>query len=166
MAAQGLFLSRYSYMRDPWNWLDMIVIASGIPSIALRTEYWDHVTSSNASATQALRTFRVLRAVKTISIFPGLRTIVNAMLRAVKMLMEVVLLTMFFLLVFSIVSVQIYRGTLRQKCVFDPALLTHRRNSWESYDAFFQRMLRDPGSIGVFSCDCCGVVWCGVVVGG
>ncbi|XP_076443926.1 sodium channel protein 1 brain-like [Babylonia areolata] len=143
--ARGMFVSKFTYLRDPWNWLDMIVIASGIPSIALRADVI-HSTTTNASATQALRTFRVLRAVKTISIFPGLRTIVNAMLRAIKMLTEVVLLTMFCLLVFSLISVQIYRGTLRQKCVKDPFQLTHLQHTNEPFHQFYNRMLRDPNN--------------------
>ncbi|XP_076441121.1 sodium channel protein 1 brain-like [Babylonia areolata] len=113
-----------------------------IPSLAVKTDSF--TVTTNSSATQALRTFRVLRAVKTISIFPGLRTIVNAMLRAIKMLMEVVLLTIFCLLVFSLVSVQIYRGTLRQKCVKDPSQLTHLQHPNEPFHEFYNRMLRDP----------------------
>lgn len=67
------------------------------------------------------------------------------MLRAIKMLLEVVMMTVFCLLVFSLVSVQIYRGSLRQKCVRDPMLL---RKQWnvtfvESYDAFYRRMVHD-----------------------
>lgn len=80
----------------------------------------------------------------------GLRIIVNAMLRAIKMLLEVVLMTVFCLLVFSLVSVQIYKGSLRQKCVVDPGLLVHKQKPNENYANFYRRMLRDESRCTFF----------------
>ena len=50
----------------------------------------------------------------------GLKTIVNALLRAFRMLLEVMMLILFCLMVFALFSLQIYMGTLRQKCVSEP----------------------------------------------
>ena len=30
MVARGIFLSKYTYLADPWNWLDLLVILSGL----------------------------------------------------------------------------------------------------------------------------------------
>jgi voltage-gated sodium channel type II alpha len=95
----------------------------------------------------ALRTFRVLRALKTVAIIPGkilnhhenfphdmqsvlnkhkfsfyfhalgLKTIVGAVIESVKNLRDVIILTMFSLSVFALMGLQIYMGVLTQKCI-------------------------------------------------
>ncbi|CAG0912694.1 unnamed protein product [Notodromas monacha] len=67
----------------------------------------------------ALRTFRVLRALKTVAIVPGLKTIVGAVIESVKNLKDVIMLTMFFLSVFALVGLQMYMGVLTQKCILN-----------------------------------------------
>lgn len=49
--------------------------------------------------------------------FPGLKTIVGALLQSVKRLRDVIILTLFVLSVFALIGLQIYMGTLKQKCV-------------------------------------------------
>ena len=51
--------------------------------------------------------------------FIGLKTIIAALLKALRMLAEVILLTMFCLMVFALFSLQVYLGVLHQKCVQD-----------------------------------------------
>lgn len=65
----------------------------------------------------ALRTFRVLRALKTVAIVPGLKTIVGAVIESVKNLRDVIILTMFSLSIFALMGLQIYMGVLTQKCI-------------------------------------------------
>ncbi|KAK7880980.1 hypothetical protein WMY93_032375 [Mugilogobius chulae] len=59
IVARGFAIDGFTFLRDPWNWLDFMVI-----SMAYITEFVD---LGNVSA---LRTFRVLRALKTISVIP------------------------------------------------------------------------------------------------
>ena len=54
--------------------------------------------------------------------FPGLKTIINALLNAVKQLAEVMTLTIFCLMVFALFALQVYMGQLRNKCVRDFSL--------------------------------------------
>ena len=61
--AKGFILNKYTYLRNPWNWLDFIVILSGYLT--------SFVEMGNLAG---LRTFRVLRALKTVSIMPGFLT--------------------------------------------------------------------------------------------
>uniref|UniRef100_A0A8D2J8S2 Ion transport domain-containing protein n=1 Tax=Varanus komodoensis TaxID=61221 RepID=A0A8D2J8S2_VARKO len=68
----------------------------------------------------ALRTFRVLRALKTISVIPGLKTIVGALIQSVKKLSDVMILTVFCLSVFALIGLQLFMGNLRQKCLLWP----------------------------------------------
>uniref|UniRef100_A0A8C7YF94 Sodium channel protein n=1 Tax=Oryzias sinensis TaxID=183150 RepID=A0A8C7YF94_9TELE len=109
ITARGFCIDDFTFLRDPWNWLDFMVI-----SMAYITEF---VNLGNVSA---LRTFRVLRALKTISVIPGLKTIVGALIQSVKKLSDVMILTVFCLSVFALIGLQLFMGNLRQKCVFWP----------------------------------------------
>ena len=58
--AKGFILNNYTYLRNPWNWLDFVVILSGYLT--------SFVEMGNLAG---FRTFRGLRALKTVSIMPG-----------------------------------------------------------------------------------------------
>ncbi|KAM8933727.1 sodium channel protein type 2 subunit alpha-like isoform 3-T3 [Pelodytes ibericus] len=109
--ARGFCLESFTFLRDPWNWLDFSVIV-----MAYVTEFVD---LGNVSA---LRTFRVLRALKTISVIPGLKTIVGALIQSVKKLSDVMILTVFCLSVFALIGLQLFMGHLRNKCLIWPPL--------------------------------------------
>lgn len=47
----------------------------------------------------------------------GLKTIVGALIQAVKKLADVMILTVFCLSVFALIGLQLFMGNLRQKCV-------------------------------------------------
>ncbi|RXN21148.1 sodium channel type 4 subunit alpha B [Labeo rohita] len=104
--SRGFCIGDFTFLRDPWNWLDFMVI-----TMAYLTEFVD---LGNISA---LRTFRVLRALKTITVIPGLKTIVGALIQSVKKLADVMILTVFCLSVFALIGLQLFMGNLRQKCV-------------------------------------------------
>uniref|UniRef100_A0AAQ5ZHG9 Sodium channel protein n=1 Tax=Amphiprion ocellaris TaxID=80972 RepID=A0AAQ5ZHG9_AMPOC len=106
MFARGFCIVPFTFLRDPWNWLDFTVIV-----MAYLTEFVD---LGNVSA---LRTFRVLRALKTISVIPGLKTIVGALIQSVRKLADVMILTVFCLSVFALIGLQLFMGLLRQKCI-------------------------------------------------
>uniref|UniRef100_A0A8C5D8Q8 Sodium channel protein n=1 Tax=Gouania willdenowi TaxID=441366 RepID=A0A8C5D8Q8_GOUWI len=116
--ARGFCVGKFTFLRDPWNWLDFSVI-----SMAYITEF---VNLGNVSA---LRTFRVLRALKTISVIPGLKTIVGALIQSVKKLSDVMILTVFCLSVFALIGLQLFMGNLRQKCVRLPITVNATNNS-------------------------------------
>ncbi|XP_030053995.1 sodium channel protein type 5 subunit alpha isoform X2 [Microcaecilia unicolor] len=116
--ARGFCLKPFTFLRDPWNWLDFSVIV-----MAFVTEF---VNLGNVSA---LRTFRVLRALKTISVIPGLKTIVGALIQSVKKLADVMILTVFCLSVFALIGLQLFMGHLRQKCVRDFVALNFTNGS-------------------------------------
>ncbi|CAH2234224.1 jg16673 [Pararge aegeria aegeria] len=123
--AKGFILNKYTYLRNPWNWLDFVVITSGYATIGMEV--------GNLAG---LRTFRVLRALKTVSIMPGLKTIINALLHSFKQLAEVMTLTIFCLMVFALFALQVYMGELRNKCVQDlivPAGENFTEEMWSSW---------------------------------
>ncbi|XP_058266081.1 sodium channel, voltage gated, type VIII, alpha subunit a isoform X2 [Hemibagrus wyckioides] len=146
--ARGFCIDDFTFLRDPWNWLDFMVI-----SMAYITEF---VNLGNVSA---LRTFRVLRALKTISVIPGLKTIVGALIQSVKKLSDVMILTVFCLSVFALIGLQLFMGNLRHKCVIWPINITelYQANgtesfNWDEYIMNEKNFYKLPGSLDALLC--------------
>ncbi|CAF4869602.1 unnamed protein product [Rotaria sp. Silwood1] len=104
--ARGFILQKYTFLRDPWNWLDFIVITFAYITFFI-----------NLGKVAVLRTFRVLRALKTVAVIPGLKIIVNALIQSFIALRDVAVLSSFILSIFALIGLQLYMGILRQKCV-------------------------------------------------
>ncbi|XP_062971335.1 sodium channel protein type 10 subunit alpha isoform X2 [Cynocephalus volans] len=104
--ARGFCLNEFTYLRDPWNWLDFSVISLAYVGAAI-----------DLRGISGLRTFRVLRALKTVSVIPGLKVIVGALIHSVRKLADVTILTVFCLSVFALVGLQLFKGNLKNKCV-------------------------------------------------
>ncbi|CAF3197615.1 unnamed protein product [Rotaria sp. Silwood2] len=66
--ARGFILQKYTFLRDPWNWLDFIVITLAYITFFI-----------NLGNVAVLRTFRVLRALKTVAVVPGLQLYMGAL---------------------------------------------------------------------------------------
>ncbi|XP_073324247.1 sodium channel, voltage gated, type VIII, alpha subunit b isoform X1 [Pagrus major] len=148
IVARGFAIDGFTFLRDPWNWLDFMVI-----SMAYITEF---VNLGNVSA---LRTFRVLRALKTISVIPGLKTIVGALIQSVKKLSDVMILTVFCLSVFALIGLQLFMGNLRQKCVIWPINMTDqylangsRGFDWDEYIMNDTNFYFLPGQLDALLC--------------
>ena len=101
-------MDNFTYLRDAWNWLDFSVIAMSYVTIAI-----------DLGSFSALRTFRVFRALKSVAVIPGLKTIVSAIIYSVKNLRDVIILTIFALAVFALLGLQVYMGFLSQICIQD-----------------------------------------------
>lgn len=61
VTARGFIATKFTYLRDPWNWLDFIVILFAYLTMFI----------AELGNLTALRSFRVLRALKTVAIIPG-----------------------------------------------------------------------------------------------
>jgi hypothetical protein len=61
VAARGFIATKFTYLRDPWNWLDFVVILFAYLTMFI----------AELGNLTALRSFRVLRALKTVAIIPG-----------------------------------------------------------------------------------------------
>ena len=100
----GLCKYRHSYFRDAWNWLDFIIVVEGIVST---------FTAGSGVNFQGLRTFRVLRPLRTITHLEGLRVVVNALLLSLPLLVNTLLVCVFYFLIFGIVCVQVRYAVAR-----------------------------------------------------
>uniref|UniRef100_A0A3P8PNH4 Sodium channel protein n=1 Tax=Astatotilapia calliptera TaxID=8154 RepID=A0A3P8PNH4_ASTCA len=100
--ARGFCIGKFTFLRDPWNWLDFSVVVMA------------YVPLGNVSV---LRTFRVLRAFKAVSVIPGIKAIISALFQSVKKLTDVMSLTVFCLSVFALIGLQLFMGNLKNKCI-------------------------------------------------
>nr|XP_009680486.1 PREDICTED: sodium channel protein type 5 subunit alpha-like [Struthio camelus australis] len=127
--ARGFCLNEFTFLRDPWNWLDFSVIVMAYVG-----------AFSYSGSVSVLRTFRVLRALKTISVVPGLKIIVGALIQSVKKLADVMILTVFCLSVFALIGLQLFKGNLRQKCIRNYTKLSDiiysNNKTWDSFEMF------------------------------
>uniref|UniRef100_A0A2K5SD67 Sodium channel protein n=1 Tax=Cebus imitator TaxID=2715852 RepID=A0A2K5SD67_CEBIM len=134
--ARGFCLNEFTYLRDPWNWLDFSVITLAYVGTAI-----------DLRGISGLRTFRVLRALKTVSVIPGLKVIVGALIHSVKKLADVTILTIFCLSVFALVGLQLFKGNLKNKCVKNDMAVNETTNysSHRKSDIFInKRGTSDP----------------------
>jgi hypothetical protein len=64
----------------------------------------------------AIRSLRVLRPLRTMSSFPGMRVIVQTILASLPMCGVVLLLAMYLFSIFAIFGVQSFAGVLKHRC--------------------------------------------------
>eukprot|EP00755_Sulcionema_specki_P016210 Sspe_Gene.61433::Locus_34101_Transcript_1_1_Confidence_1.000_Length_3331::g.61433::m.61433/K04851/CACNA1D; voltage-dependent calcium channel L type alpha-1D len=112
IAGRGFYRSTFSYMRDPWNRLDFVIVASGIAIIIADLSG----ASGGAVAISGLRAFRLLRPLRAVSKVKEVQVIVNSVLHSLPQLADVLLLYFFFLLMMGIVALQLWKGLLAFRC--------------------------------------------------
>jgi hypothetical protein len=105
MMAMGVILDSGSYLRNGWNWLDFVVVVSGL---AAAIPGMPKIT--------VLRLFRLMRPLRSLNAIPELKIQVSAMLSALPKLGDVVTLLMFFMGIFAILALQLFSGKLHYRC--------------------------------------------------
>lgn len=108
IVAMGFFQNKGTYLRSGWNIMDFVIVATSwmplIPGVG---------SMVNASG---LRSFRLLRPLRSISRFPGLKVLVETIMSAIPQLGNILLLTSMYFLTFGIVGVQLWRGMFHHRC--------------------------------------------------
>lgn len=92
----GFILSKGSYLRDTWNILDFFIIVIGYVSIFI---------SGSGLNISSLRALRVLRPLRTITKIEGLRLLVTALISALPLLRDTIIVLFFFFIVLAIAGV-------------------------------------------------------------
>ena len=106
VAAMGLSGHEWSYLSDAWNRLDCLVVVTS----------WLPILFPSLSNLSSLRALRALRPLRMISRLPGMRRQVNTLLDSLPHLMDIATLSFFVLVLFGIVGLQLFRGSLRMRC--------------------------------------------------
>ena len=99
--ALGFIFGKNTYLRDPWNWLDFIVVVtsllSNIPGV------------SNFSM---IRTFRLFKPLRSFSSFPQMKAIVSTMLSSMAKLGEIMIVAVIFFYIFSVLGLSVWNGKI------------------------------------------------------
>jgi len=106
----GFILNRGSYMRDPWNLLDFIIVMSGYLPYVMQGD--------NSINLSGLRSLRVLRPLKTVTAIAKLRSLIITIFNAIPYLLEIMVVLFFVFLIFAIAGLQLFSGLLQNSCVF------------------------------------------------
>lgn len=104
--AMGFFLKPYSYLRDPWNVLDFLVVVIGWAT--------QELDESNISA---IRSLRILRPLRTINSMPGMGGLVKTLLSSLPTMLNILVLFLFNLIIFSTIGMQLFGGHFHNRCV-------------------------------------------------
>jgi len=101
LIAQGLG----GYFKDPWNWLDFVVVANGITSQILAL-----LGTGGTGAVSVLRLFRMLRPLRALKRVKGMRVIVNTLISSLPQICRVFMVLVLCCLVLGIVGVQLFHS--------------------------------------------------------
>lgn len=103
----GFVCSNNTYLRDNWNILDFIIVLSFIINLIM-TSYF----GVDVSFMRGFRALRALRPLRMVSKNEGMKTVVNSLLKSIPQLINVLMISALFLLVFGILGVQLFKGAM------------------------------------------------------
>ncbi|KAE9253486.1 hypothetical protein PF002_g3305 [Phytophthora fragariae] len=134
--ARGLCLHPTAYLRNGWNVMDFVITAVAIPGLQFFTS--DN-NSQQLKFISSLRIFRAQRPLRMIHRNPGLKLVVSSLVSAIPQMLNVGMVCLLLLLIFSIIAVNNLKGRLFACSgdVFDAlttaqqALITNPR-AWEN----------------------------------
>lgn len=107
VVSMGFFLDKNSYLRNGWNWLDFVVVVTGIIG---------ELPLDASIDLSFLRVFRVLRPLRSLTVMPEMRVLVNTVLAAIPRLADVLGMALFLFLVFGIMGINFWGGVLFRQC--------------------------------------------------
>ncbi|XP_023562395.1 sodium channel protein type 7 subunit alpha isoform X2 [Octodon degus] len=107
--ARGIWAGHFSFLGDPWNWLDFSVTLFEIVT-----------RFSPLNITYKLEVIRTLRILKVIPLSHGLNSTVGILIHCLKKLAGAIALTLFFLSIFSLTGMGLFMGNLKHKCLWWP----------------------------------------------
>eukprot|EP01060_Flectonema_neradi_P021252 TRINITY_DN2879_c0_g1_i1.p1 TRINITY_DN2879_c0_g1~~TRINITY_DN2879_c0_g1_i1.p1 ORF type:complete len:2846 (+),score=449.60 TRINITY_DN2879_c0_g1_i1:87-8624(+) len=106
LIAMGGFMHDTSYFRDAWNYLDCLIVLSGLTSLFF----------TETGSFSILRIVRILRPLRTISRVKGMRNLVDTLTSSLPILLNVLLLCFFIFFTFGLIGVISWSTTLHQRC--------------------------------------------------
>jgi len=106
IVALGFVYEKNSYLRDMWNVVDFAIVSASWVTIF----YGD-------SSISAFRAVRALRTLRTLTSFPEMAKLVQMLIGILPSMGNICLLCMVTVLVFAIVSMQLFSGCLGHRCV-------------------------------------------------
>ena len=103
----GFVMHPGSYLRDPWNVIDAIVVLSAFVNFLLEIVRFGGTT---ATVIKSLRIVRVLRPLKTVRRIPKLQAVFSCLIAALSRVVNVLILYGIFDFIFACLGVQLMGG--------------------------------------------------------
>lgn len=104
----GVILHKDSYFRDAWNFIDALVVSCSIASLVLSQD--DSSSADSKRVIKVLRVLRVLRPLKAINKTKKLKAVFQCMVYSLKNVINILVITIQFLFIFSVMGVQLFSG--------------------------------------------------------
>jgi hypothetical protein len=99
----GFIMGEASYLRDWWNVLDFIIVITSLLSVGGNAEAAAAAPEdSGGFNASSMRAFRVARPLRTISSIKGLKVLMSALISALPMLSDTIIILFGFFLTFAI----------------------------------------------------------------
>lgn len=105
IVAFGFMMGKNSYLSVGWNWLDFIVVV---------TSLLNEIPSMRSMS--VLRTFRLFRPLRTLTTLPSMRILVGTLMSSVVALGGILGLALFFFLIFAILGISLWSGSINYRC--------------------------------------------------
>ena len=99
----GLISGKKAFLKDLWNIFDLVIIIISI---------LNYLQVDGGLNLIALRSLKVLRPLKTISIVKKFRNLIETILSAIPYLLDIALILIFMYLVFAISGMHLFHGVL------------------------------------------------------
>lgn len=103
----GFVLHKKAYLRDSWNKLDFFIVSISIIGM---------LPGGGADSLKALRTFRILRPLRSINKVPDMRKQISALLGSIPGLTRVFFFIIFIFCIFAIFGTNQFLGQQYQFC--------------------------------------------------
>ena len=107
--AYGFAGHKNAYLRDAWCQLDFVVV----------TLAWLPILFPDMGNYSVLRAFRALRPLRALKRVPGMPVLVQWILSVLPKMGNVLMLCGFVFLVFGIVGMELFKGSLHYRCALD-----------------------------------------------
>lgn len=105
--AYGFVLNPGSYLRDPWNVLDFVIVVTSLLPFFINLSF----------SVNSLRAIRVLRPLKTITKVKVLKMIVRTLFLSFSLVLDSLYILVFVMIIFSIAGLQLFSGVLKNRCL-------------------------------------------------
>jgi hypothetical protein len=103
--AFGFIVHKTSYLRDPWNILDFVVVIVGLISLM-----------PSVPNLKSMRNMRLLRPLRSINAVPSMKRLVSTLLKSLPNMGYLVCFQLFFITIFAILGMQIFARNLYKRC--------------------------------------------------
>ena len=102
----GFVLDDNSYLRDPWNWLDFIVVITGLLSFF----------NSISVNLFCLRIFRLIRPMKSINYFPNIKLFILSLINSLSDMGTLLLISFYFFIILGCLGLTLLSERMHYRC--------------------------------------------------